>query len=181
MVPRKRFKLPQIVILWCFVPGKRFRWNQFYVSEIKHGGGRSSDSSAQVLRNSRLEFRLLPPSQRYALRISSSGRRNIMFFRYRLVAVATLCSSDTVSWPSQRYALRISSSGRRNIMLFGYRLVAVATLCSSDTVSWSVGADAQRANCEAPERMSPSSCRHRVLSRGDIYLVPYKTKPFCAT
>ena len=130
MVPRKRFMLPQIVILWCFVPGKRFRWNQFYVSEIKHGGGRSSDSSAQVLRNSRLEFRLLPPSQHYVLQIPSRGRRNIMFFRYRLVAVATLCSSDIVSWP--------------------------------------VGADAQRANCEAPERAGADSAGSHVNILCDI-------------
>ena len=122
MVPRKRFKLPQIVILWCFVPGKRFRWNQFYVSEIKHGGGRSSDSSAQVLRNSRLEFRLLPPSQRYALQIPSRGRRNIMLFRYCLVAVATLCSSDIVLWPSahdwnNRPELMSDSKDNLHIML----------------------------------------------------------------
>ena len=57
--------------------------------EIKHGGGRSSDSSAQVLRNSRLEFRLLPPSQRYALQIPSRGRRNVMLVGYRLVAERT--------------------------------------------------------------------------------------------
>ena len=104
MAPRKRFKLPQIIKLWCFVPGKRFRRNQFYVSEIKHGGGRSSDSSAQVLRNSRLEFRLLPPSQHYALQIPSRGRRNVMLFRYRLVP------------PSQHYVLQISSRGRSERM-----------------------------------------------------------------
>ena len=104
MVPRKRFKLPRIVKLWCFVPRKRFRRNQFYVSEIKHGGGRSSDSSAQVLRNSRLEFRLLPPSQRYALRISSRGRRNVMLFGYRLLP------------PSQHYVLQISFRGRSERM-----------------------------------------------------------------
>ena len=55
-----------------------FRRNQFYVSEIKHGGGRNSDSSAQVLRNSRLEFRLLPPSQRFALQISFRSRSERM-------------------------------------------------------------------------------------------------------
>ena len=47
-------------------------------------------------------------------------------------------------------------------MLFGYRLVAVATLCSSDTVSWPVGADAQRANCEAPERAGADSAGNHV-------------------
>ena len=77
LVPRKRFNKPRIVQLMRFVPGKRFRWNQIillwrfvlkkrfrrnqiYVSrEIEHGSARGSDSSAQVLRNSRPEFRLL--------------------------------------------------------------------------------------------------------------------------
>ena len=98
------------------VPRKRFRWNQFYVSEIKHGGGRSSDSSAQVLRNSRLEFRLLPTSQHYALQISTPA--------------------------------------------------AVATFCSSDIVSQPVGADAQRANCEAPERAGADSAGNH-MNDGD--------------
>ena len=47
-------------------------------------------------------------------------------------------------------------------MLFRYRLVAVATLCSSDIVSWPVGADAQRANCEAPERAGADSAGNHV-------------------
>ena len=47
-------------------------------------------------------------------------------------------------------------------MLFRYRLVAVATLCSSDIVSWPVGADAQRANCEAPERAGTDSAGSHV-------------------
>ena len=47
-------------------------------------------------------------------------------------------------------------------MLLGYRLVAVATLCSSDIVSWPVGADAQRANCEAPERAGADSAGSHV-------------------
>ena len=140
MVPRKRFKLPQIINLWCFVPGKRFRWNQFYVSEIKHGGGRSSDSSAQVLRNSRLEFRLLPPSQHYVLQISFRGRSERMP-RERIAkhlseraptppaamlttetTFATLCSSDIVLWPSahdwnNRPELMSDSKDNLHIML----------------------------------------------------------------
>ena len=47
-------------------------------------------------------------------------------------------------------------------MLFRYRLVAVATLCSSDIVSWPVGADAQRSNCEAPERAGADSAGSHV-------------------
>ena len=62
-----------------FCSGKTFYVEpNLCLHEIKHGGGRSSDSSAQVLRNSRLEFRLLPPSQRYALQISSRGRSERM-------------------------------------------------------------------------------------------------------
>ena len=38
------------------------------------GCARRSDSSAQVLRNSRPEFRLLALAQRYALQISFRGR-----------------------------------------------------------------------------------------------------------
>ena len=56
---------------------------------MQYNCARSSDSSAQVLRNSRLEFRLLPPSQHYALQIPSRGRRNVMLFGYRLVAERT--------------------------------------------------------------------------------------------
>ena len=67
--------------------------------------------------------------------------------------------------PLRCFAIRVLSSDscrRRNIMLFRYRLVAVATLCSSDTVSWPVGADAQRANCEAPERAGADSAGNHV-------------------
>ena len=67
--------------------------------------------------------------------------------------------------PLRCFAIRVLSSDscrRRNIMLFRYRLVAVATLCSSDIVSWPVGADAQRANCEAPERAGADSAGNHV-------------------
>ena len=66
-VPGKRFSLPQIILLLCFVPRKRFIWNQIYISrEIEHGCAKRSDSSAQVLRNSRPEFRLLAPRNIYS-------------------------------------------------------------------------------------------------------------------
>ena len=39
---------------------------------------------------------------------------------------------------------------------------AVAILCSSDIVSWPVRADAQRANCEAPERTGTDSAGSHV-------------------
>ena len=67
--------------------------------------------------------------------------------------------------PLRCFAIRVLSSDscrRRNVMLLGYRLVAVATLCSSDIVSWPVGADAQRANCEAPERAGADSAGSHV-------------------
>ena len=117
-----------------FCSGKTFYVEpNLCLHEIKHGGGRSSDSSAQVLRNSRLEFRLLPPSQHYALRISTPA------------AVGTLCSSDIISWPVGADVRRANceaperadadSAGNhvnagdhiRNVMLFRYRLVAGRT------------------------------------------------------
>ena len=67
--------------------------------------------------------------------------------------------------PLRCFAIRVLSSDscrRRNVMLFRYRLVAVATLCSSDIVSWPVGADAQRVNCEAPERAGADSAGNHV-------------------
>ena len=82
--------------------------------------------------------------------------------------------------PLRCFAIRVLSSDscrRRNVMLLGYRLVAVATLCSSDTVSWPVGADAQRANCEAPERAGADSAGSHV-NDGDyirnVMLVGYR-------
>ena len=62
-------------------------------------------------------------------------------------------------------------------MFFRYRLVVVATLCSSDIVSWPVGADAQIANCEAPERAGADSAGSHV-NDGDyirnVMLVGYR-------
>ena len=63
-------------------------------------------------------------------------------------------------------------------MLLGYRLVAVATLCSSDIVSWPVGADAQRANCEAPERAGTDSAGSHVNILCDIRYIWYCRNAF---
>ena len=38
------------------------------------------------------------------------------------------------------------------------------TISEEHNVATAAGGGTQDANCEAPERMSPSSCRHRVLS-----------------
>ena len=67
--------------------------------------------------------------------------------------------------PLRCFAIRVLSSDscrRRNVMFFRYRLVAVATFCSSDIVSQPVGADARRANCEAPERTGTDSAGSHV-------------------
>ena len=95
-------------------------------------------------------------------------------------AVATLCSSDTVSWPSQHYVLQISFRGRSERMpreRIAKHLseraptppaamltteTTFATLCSSDIVLWPSAHDWNN----RPELMSDSKDNlHIMLSR----------------
>ena len=67
--------------------GRLFRSSTFFSfcnGFLSRGRARRSDSSAQVLRNSRPEFRLLPP-------------RNGILFRYRLVAGRRLLPDERIA------------------------------------------------------------------------------------
>ena len=107
------------------MPGVQNWHGQIIRSE--HGRGRRSDSSVQVLRNSRSEFRL------QSLRLTICARR-------QKAQHSTSDDSLCLDGPSH------VSGCRWNLLWY--------------PLSWLTAVDAQRANCEAPERAGADRRQH---------------------